>query len=129
MNQAHLIGRLTRDPEYRNTPDGIPVCTFTLAVPKRSDRDKANFITVVTWRGLAENCGRYLKKGSQAGVSGEITSRTYDDKNGSRHYVTEITADDVEFLTPKEQGGFFPGEPDEQPNVTNDPYVVVGKRR
>lgn len=122
MNQSHLIGRLTKDPEYRNTSDGIAVCSFTLAVPKRTDRNKANFISVVTWRGLADNCGKYLKKGSQVGVSGELTSRTYDDKNGSRHYVTEVIADDVEFLTPKEQQ-------EEQPKVTNDPFMVVSTRR
>ena len=84
---------------------------------------------MVTWRGLADNCGKYLKKGQQAGVSGELTSRTYDDKNGSRHYVTELTADDVEFLTPKEKDGLFPGEPDDAPKVTNDPYVVTSRRR
>ncbi len=118
MNQAHFIGRLTKNPEYRNTPNGVAVCTFTVAVPKRRDREQANFIQVVTWRGLADNCNQYLRQGKQVGVSGEITSRSYDDDNGKRHYVTEIVADTVDFLSPKEEEGFFPGETAEpEPDV------------
>lgn len=113
MNQAHFIGRLTKDPEYRSTPNGVSVCTFSVAVPKRKDRDKANYIQVVAWRELADNCQRYLSKGKQVGVSGEITSRSYDKEN-VRHYVTEVVADSVDFLSPKDDDSLFPGDPDEQ---------------
>ncbi|MEX1307313.1 MAG: single-stranded DNA-binding protein [Eubacteriales bacterium] len=100
MNQAHLIGRLTRDPEYRQTPNGISVCTFSIAVTRRFNRDEADFLNIVTWRGLADNCGKYLTKGQQVGVSGRIQSRSYDGNDGKKRYVTEIVADTVDFLSP-----------------------------
>jgi len=100
MNQAQLIGRLTRDPEYRQTPNGISVCTFSIAVTRRFNRDEADFLNIVTWRGLADNCGKYLTKGQQVGVSGRIQSRSYDGNDGKKRYITEIVADTVEFLSP-----------------------------
>jgi len=125
MNQSHFIGRLTKEPDYRHTPKGVAVCSFTVAIPKRKDRDKASYIQVITWRELADNCQKYLAKGKQVGISGEITSRSYD-KDGVRHYVTEIVADTVDFLSPKEQESFIPGEPDpeeeENPFETPPPY-------
>lgn len=107
MNKAMIIGNLTRDPELRTTASGLSVCQFTVAVGRSfsKDKDEADFIPVVTWRGLADNCGRYLTKGSKVAVSGRIQTRSYDDNNGNRRYVTEIIADDVEFLTPKGQSG------------------------
>lgn len=100
MNRAMIIGNLTRDPELRTTASGLSVCQFTVAVGRKS-KDEADFIPVVTWRGLADNCGKYLEKGNKVAVSGRIQTRSYDDNNGNRRYVTEIVADDVEFLTPK----------------------------
>ena len=105
MNKAMIIGNLTRDPELRKTASDISVCTFTVAVSRQFNRDETDFIPVVVWRGLADNCSKYLAKGRKVAVFGRIQTRNYDDKDGNRRYVTEIIADDVEFLTPKGEGG------------------------
>lgn len=102
INKAILIGRLTRDPDLRYTQSGIATCNFTLAVNRsfanqQGERD-ADFIPVVTWRNLAENCNKYLRKGRLVAVSGRIQTRTYEDNNGQRRYVTEVVADEVQFL-------------------------------
>lgn len=102
LNKVILIGNLTRDPELTQTPSGISVCKFTLAVNRNytnanGERD-ADFINIVAWRGLAENCGKYLVKGKKVALSGQIQTRSYDDKDGNKRYATEVIADDVEFL-------------------------------
>ena len=107
MNKAFIIGNLTKEPELRTTPSGVSVCTFTVAV-QRSYKDangekQADFIPVITWRGLAENCSKYLAKGKKVAVAGEIQTRSYDAQDGSKRYVTEIVANNVEFLTPAGQ--------------------------
>lgn len=99
MNKAFIVGRLTRPPEARTTPNGVSVTTFTVAVTRRMNREEADFLNVVTWRGLADNCAKYLVQGQQVAVVGEIRTRSYEAKDGSRRYVTEIQADDVEFLS------------------------------
>ena len=101
MNIAVEIGNLTRDPELRKTQDGKSVCTFTLAVNRRSKKDEADFLNIVTWNGLADNCHRYLSKGRKVAVAGHIETRSYE-KDGRTHYITEIIADEVEFLGGKE---------------------------
>ena len=105
MNKVILIGNLTRDPEIRQTASGISACTFTLAVNRRYANQQgvreADFINVVAWRGLAENCVRFLERGSKCAVIGEIRTRSYDAQDGSKRYVTEVVADEVEFLTVK----------------------------
>ena len=107
MNKAVIIGNLTRDPEARATGQGTAVTTFTVAVARRftnaQGEKETDFIPVVTWRGLAETCARYLKKGSKVAVMGEIRTHTYDAPDGSKRYVTDIQADEVEFLTPKQE--------------------------
>ena len=105
MNKVVLIGRLTRDPELRYTGSNTPVATFTLAVNRpfsnqQGERD-ADFINVVVWRKQAENVKNYLTQGSQAAVEGRIQTRSYDDQNGQKRYVTEVIADNVEFLGSK----------------------------
>lgn len=109
MNKAILIGRLTADPETRTTQSGVSVCKFTLAVDRRfRDADgnrQADFIPVIAWRQLADLCERYLAKGNKCAVVGSIQTRTYDAQDGSKRYVTELVADEVEFLTPKADGG------------------------
>lgn len=97
MNRAILVGRLTKDPENRQTPNGVSVTTFTIAIPHKEDRDKTEFINIVTWRGLADTCAKYLTKGERVGVVGEIRTRNYEAKDGSKRYITEVQADDVEF--------------------------------
>ena len=81
-----------------------------MAVTRPFNRDETDFIPVVTWRGLAENCGKFLAKGRKVGVSGRIQVRNYEANNGERRYVTEIIADDVEFLSPKGEGGQRPSQ-------------------
>lgn len=102
MNKVFLIGNLTRDPELRTTAQaGVSVCTFTVAVSRGYSRDGENqtdFIPVVTWRGTADNCSKYLRKGSQVAVFGSIQVRTYDAQDGSKRYVTEVIANEVKFL-------------------------------
>lgn len=116
MNKAILVGNLTRDPDVRTTPSGVSVTTFTVAVQRRyksqDGQQQADFIPVVTWRGLADNCGKYLTKGSKVGVVGQIQTRSYDDANGVKRYVTEIIADEVEFLTSKQQSAQAAGNQD-----------------
>ena len=117
MNKAILIGRLTRDPEVRYTQSGTAVCTFTLAVDRRFARKDANdgqptadFIPIVVWSKLAEVCGNNLVKGRRISVEGRIQVRSYDAQDGSKRYVTEIVANEVEFLDSKgsapQAGGF-----------------------
>lgn len=98
MNKAFLIGRLTGTPEQRQTPSGVAVCTFSIAVNRRMNREMTDYFNIVAWRGLAETCAKYLVKGQQVAVVGEIQTRSYDDKNGVKRYVTEIVAEDIEFL-------------------------------
>lgn len=106
MNRATIIGNLTKDPELRTTSSGVSVCTFTVAVNRNfGERKEVDYLPVVTWRGLAENCAKFLGKGRKVGVSGRIQTRSYEGNNGERRYVTEIVADDVEFLSPKGEGG------------------------
>src|SRR5690625_2889087 len=102
MNRAVLVGRLTRDPDLRYTPNGVAVANFTLAVNRpftnqQGERD-ADFINCVTWRRQAENLAQYMKKGGQVGVDGRIQTRTYEDKDGKPVYITEVVADNVQFL-------------------------------
>jgi len=105
MNKVVLIGRLTRDPELRYTGSNIPVATFTLAVNRpfsnQQGEREADFINIVVWRKQAENVKNYLTQGSQAAVEGRLQTRSYDDQNGQKRYVTEVVADNVEFLGSK----------------------------
>lgn len=105
MNKAFIMGRLTKDPEIRTTPTQVPVATFTLAVDRRfkssNGEKQTDFIPVVAWRNTADFVGKYFKKGSKMIVIGSIQTRTYDDKEGKKVYVTEIIADEVEFAESK----------------------------
>lgn len=103
MNKVFLVGRLTKAPELKTTPNGVSVTTFTLAVTRRMNREETDFLNIVAWRGLADNCAKYLVQGQQVAVIGEIRTRSYDAKDGSRRYITEIQADDVEFLSKPEK--------------------------
>lgn len=102
LNRVILIGRLTRDPELRYTNSGVAVAQFTLAVDRpftnQQGEREADFIPIVTWRQLAENCANYLQKGRLAAVEGRIQVRNYENAEGRRVYVTEVIADNVRFL-------------------------------
>ena len=105
MNKVFLIGRLTRDPELRYTGSNVPVATFSLAVNRnftnQAGEREADFINIVVWRKQAENVKNYLSQGSQVAVDGRIQTRSYDDQEGNKRYVTEVVADNVEFLGSK----------------------------
>lgn len=98
MNYVMLLGRLTKAPEQKQTQNGIAVTTFTIAVNRRANKEQTDFFNIVTWRGCAENCAKYLEKGQQVAVVGELQTRNYTDKGGIKRYVTEINASDVTFL-------------------------------
>ena len=105
MNKVFLIGNLTKDPELSTTNNGVKFCKFTLAVSRNYSKDgkrETDFLNVVVWRAQADNCARYLKKGSKAAVSGSIQTRNYENE-GRRVYVTEIAADEVQFLSTKNE--------------------------
>ena len=105
MNKVFLIGRLTRDPELRYTGSNTAVATFSLAVNRnfsnQNGEREADFINIVVWRKQAENVKNFLTQGSQVAIDGRIQTRSYDDQNGQKRYVTEVVADNVEFLGSK----------------------------
>lgn len=104
MNKMILIGNLTKPPEMRATPQGVTVCNFDIAVnDRRGGQDNTLYFRVSAWRQLGENCARYLAKGRKVFVSGPLSYRTYQAGDGSTRVQLEITADDVEFLSPREE--------------------------
>lgn len=126
LNRVILIGRLTRDPELRYTPNGVATANFTLAVDRpftnQGGEREADFIPVVTWRQLAETCANYLRKGRLAAVEGRIQIRNYENNEGKRVFVTEIIADNVRFLE-SANGGNNRNESSSK----RDPFVDDGK--
>ena len=143
MNKVFLIGRLTRDPELRYTGSNVPVASFSLAVNRnftnQSGEREADFINIVVWRKQAENVKNYLSQGSQVSIDGRIQTRSYDDKDGNKRYVTEVIADNVEFLGSKasnnnsssDNQGPTPYDFDKAPDtkgtdVDNNPFADFG---
>lgn len=108
MNKVLLVGRLTRDPEIRTLSSGNPVANFSIAVSRNfRNRDgviEADFLNIVVYGRQADNIGKYVTKGSQVGIEGRIQTRSYDAQDGSKRYVTEIIADNVEFLSSRNGG-------------------------
>ena len=121
MNKVILVGNLTRDPELTETSTGIAVCRFAIAVSRDYANAEGNretdFFNITVWRGRAENCGKYLKKGNKVAIVGSLQTRTYEDKDGIKRNVTDVVASEVEFLTPKNASGFA-GELDSEPAVS-----------
>lgn len=114
MNKLFIIGNLTRDPEMRYTQDGLAVCNFTLAVNGRRQDDEAQYFRVSAWRQLGENCAKYLAKGRKAIVTGPVSARTYQTNDGTTRVSLEVTAQEVEFLSPRseaDQGGMPAQDP------------------
>ena len=112
MNKILLMGRLTKDPEVRyTTTNNTLVCGFTLAVNRRFAKEgeqQADFINIVAWSKLGEFCSKYFTKGQQVAVCGRIQTRTYDDKDGKKVYVTEVVAEEAYFADTKKQDDFTP---------------------
>jgi len=108
LNRVILIGRLTKDPELRYTPNGVAVTNFTLAVERNfknaQGEKETDFFSCSVFKQLAELCANYLAKGKLASVDGRIQIRTYNDKDGQKHWVTEIIGESVQFLSPKDGG-------------------------
>lgn len=130
MNKIVLIGNLTADPVLRATPNGTSVCNFTLAVNRRfpgADGQKVtDFFNIVAWRGLADTCNKYLAKGKKAAIVGELQARTYTAKDGTTRMSLDVGADEVEFLSPKEEEKpepkreLPPVDPTTLPDVSSD---------
>ncbi|MBH4710999.1 single-stranded DNA-binding protein [Staphylococcus aureus] len=126
LNRTVLVGRLTKDPEYRTAPNGVSVTTFTIAVNRtftnaQGERE-ADFINCVTFRKQAENVNNYLSKGSLAGVDGRLQTRSYDNKEGRRVFVTEVVADSVQFLEPKNNNKQNNQQHNGQTQTGNNPF-------
>lgn len=106
MNKVILVGNITKDPELSTTPSGVSVCRLTVAVSrkfKNADGEiETDFINIVVWRQQAENCQKYLKKGSKVGIVGSMQVRSFEDKSGAKRYITEVIAEEVEFLSTKQ---------------------------
>ncbi|MDO4493626.1 MAG: single-stranded DNA-binding protein [Clostridia bacterium] len=114
MNKIFIVGNLTADPELRATPNGASVCTFTVAVDRRFQRGNngektTDFFRINAWRQLGENCSKFLAKGRKVAVIGELQARTYQDRNGETRMSLDVSADEVEFLSPKGDGGSYSG--------------------
>ena len=108
MNKITLIGNLAHDPETRSTPNGITVCAFTIAVDRRhadkSGERLTDYFRITAWRQLGENCSKFLAKGRKVAVIGELQARLYDAKDGSKRLSLDVQADEVEFLSPQQNG-------------------------
>lgn len=144
MNKVFLIGRLTRDPELRYTSSNIAVATFSIAVDRNfsnaAGERETDFINIVVWRKQAENVKNYMHKGSQVAIDGRIQTRSYDDTDGKKRYVTEVVADNVQFLdskgsrdasaptsAPEPTPYDFASQPEPKTtDVKNDPFADFG---
>lgn len=127
MNNITIVGRVVRDFSLKQTQSGVSVATMCVAVDKRNRQDGADFFDVVAWRGTAENCAKFLGKGSQVAVKGRMESRKWQTKDGDNRTSWEIQADDVEFIGGKkeasngEQGNVFESsDPVDSPMIDND---------
>ncbi|MDD2374552.1 MAG: single-strand DNA-binding protein [Clostridiales bacterium] len=123
MNKAILMGRLTRDPEMRTTPNQVNVCTFTIAVDRRfksaNGERQADFIPVVAWRQQADFVGRYFRKGSRIVVVGSIQTRNWEDQEGKKRTTTEVIADEIYFGDSKKGDSYAGGDTHESaPSAT-----------
>ena len=123
INRVVLVGRMTRDPELRRTPQGDAVTSFTLAVNRnytsRDGQQQADFINCVVWRKPAENVERYCSKGSLVGVEGRIKTRSYDNSQGQKVYVVEVICDSVQFLETRAARERAQSQPQMQQNNDN----------
>ena len=106
MNSLHIIGRLTKDPELRTTATGLSVCSFTVAVNRKKTKDgqqETDYFNVTAWRERGETCAKYLSKGKKVSVVGPVSVRTWE-SNGKHGASLEVTAEEVEFLSPRSEG-------------------------
>lgn len=115
MNKLTIIGNLTKDPELRTTPSGINVCSFSVAVNRKKTQNNpdpgTDYFQVVAWRERGELCAKFLQKGKKVCVIGPVSVRTYTANNGETRAQLEVTADEVEFLSPRISDGPAPEQP------------------
>ena len=126
LNKVIIMGRITKDIEVKQTPQGIAVTSFTVAVERNYQRQgeerQRDFITCVAWRQTADFIGRYFGKGRMIALTGNLRTRTYDDKNGVKHYVTEVHVEEASFTgEPKQQGNY-------QQNYNENQYAPQGQQ-
>ena len=121
MNKVFLIGNLTRDPELTETPSGVPVCRFTIAVNRnyasQDGERQTDFFNITAWRAMGETIARYTKKGNKVSIVGSIQMRNYEDNQGVKRTAVDVIAQDVEFLTPKAGGDSFDDTNDTAPRA------------
>ncbi|MET4563350.1 single-strand DNA-binding protein [Lysinibacillus parviboronicapiens] len=134
INRVVLIGRLTKDPELKYSPNGIASCRFTVAVnrtfSKEGEEKQADFIQCVAWRKQAENLANFMKKGNLIGLEGKIQTGSYEGQDGKKIYTTDVVADSIQFLEPKNNTGSSQGAPNYQSSTNhqtaqqnyNDPF-------
>ena len=126
MNKIILIGNLTADPTLRATQSGTSVCQFTIAVNRRfpgpDGQKQTDFFRINTWRQLAESCNKYLSKGKKVSIVGELQARTYEANDGTTRMSLDVSADEVEFLSPKEEPKTAPApaDPDKFDDISSD---------
>lgn len=131
LNKVILGGRMVADPELKQTPQGVSVTSFNIAVNRKPVKDKetqADFITIVAWRNTAEFICKYFKKGASICISGSVQTRSYEDKQGNKRIATEIVADEAYFVDGKSEGqtvtrdepAFQPNQPQFENVATDD---------
>ena len=122
MNKTILIGNLTKDPEYSTTQSGTAVCKMSIAVNRNfanaEGKRDTDYFNIVAWRGLADNCAKYLSKGKKIAVVGSIQNRSYE-KDGQTKYVTEIMADEIEYLSPQSENAKPQSDPPQKRKVSD----------
>ena len=123
LNKVILMGRFTRDPELRSTPQGISTCSFSLAVDRnfvrQGEERKADFINCVAWRQTAEFISKYFRKGSMVALEGSIQTRSWDDQDGKKRYATDVVADEVLFVDSKKDSEGNPTSHKENSSQSN----------
>lgn len=128
MNKAILVGRLTKDPELKYTPQGTAVATFTIAINRKfkgKDGEKeADFIPIVVWGAMGENTAKYMQKGSEIAISGRIQVRTYNAKDGYKRYVTEVIAEEITFVGSSKRNSS--NKPKDEESHGNEDYKDYG---
>lgn len=131
INRVVLVGRLTREPELRYTPSGVPFTRFTLAVDRKftnqNGQREADFINIIAWRGLAENAAKYLGKGSLCGVDGSIVTGKYETDDGRTVYTTDVKADEIRFLDTRRTNGERGGVSEADRKALDDMFADDGQ--
>ena len=130
INRTVLVGRITKEPDIKHTSSDIMFCRFTLAVNRSftnaQGEKEVDFIQCISWRKQAENMGKYVDKGHLLGIDGRIQTGSYDNKDGVKVYTTDVVADSVIFLEPKNQdNGMYPQKNDRQQKYDKQTIDVV----